>query len=134
MASLNCHKYSTTTTTTTTTFIIIVLLLLHHLLSPASSFIHPHPAVSPRGLLFEEKNRLGSIPPSCHNKCNECHPCMAVQVPSLPGHEPLQPDLTKKDAMEEGSFDTSSQVNNNRYSNYKPLGWKCHCGDHFFNP
>ena len=82
-------------------------------------------------LLFEEKNRLGSIPPSCHNKCNECHPCMAVQVPTLPNHDPVQPDLTKTSAME-GSFRTS--LLGNRYSNYKPLGWKCHCGDHFFNP
>ncbi|OIW18123.1 hypothetical protein TanjilG_22321 [Lupinus angustifolius] len=102
---------------------------------PVSCFNQPHPGLSQRDLLFEEKNRLGSIPPRCHNKCNDCHPCMAVQVPSLPSHEQqLQPDLTKKDTMEEDMFDPSSQVNNNRYSNYKPLGWKCHCGNHFFDP
>ncbi|XP_019464698.1 PREDICTED: EPIDERMAL PATTERNING FACTOR-like protein 1 [Lupinus angustifolius] len=130
MASLNSYKYFTTTTTT---FLIIVLL--HYMLCLVSCYNQPQPAISSRDLLFEEKNRLGSIPPSCHNKCNDCHPCMAVQVPSLPGHEPLKPDLTKNGAMEQALFESSSpQVNNKRYSNYKPLGWKCHCGDHFFNP
>lgn len=81
-------------------------------------------------LLLEEKSRLGSMPPSCHNKCNECHPCMAVQVPTLPGHERVEPGLTRSTTM--GFFDPAYQ--GNRYSNYKPLGWKCHCGDHFFNP
>ncbi|CAL0306569.1 unnamed protein product [Lupinus luteus] len=120
MASRNySYNYSTTTT-----FLIIVLLLLHLMCT-----------VSQRDLLFEEKNRLGSSPPRCHNKCNDCNPCMAVQVPSLPSHEQqLQQDLTKKDTMEEALFDPSTQVNNNRYSNYKPLGWKCHCGNHFFDP
>lgn len=83
-------------------------------------------------LLFEEKNRLGSIPPSCHNKCNDCHPCMAVQVPTLPSHDSNPPDLTKTSAM--ATFFNPSSPQGNRYSNYKPLGWKCHCGDHFFNP
>ncbi|KAG8373383.1 hypothetical protein BUALT_Bualt11G0018700 [Buddleja alternifolia] len=38
------------------------------------------------GLLVEEKTRLGSTPPRCHNKCNQCHPCMAVQVPPELSH------------------------------------------------
>ncbi|KAK7399572.1 hypothetical protein VNO78_10757 [Psophocarpus tetragonolobus] len=120
MASPNSYHYYTTTT------LLIILLL-----SLVSASNHPQPAISPRELLFEEKNRLGSIPPSCHNKCNDCHPCMAVQVPTLPSHDSNPPDLTKTAA-------TASILNpspqGNRYSNYKPLGWKCHCGDHFFNP
>lgn len=86
-------------------------------------------------VLFEEKNRLGSIPPTCHNKCNQCHPCMAVQVPSFSHNSHkhvLQPaSLITPTAPKEGFF---LQGNNNRYSNYKPLSWKCHCGGHFFNP
>ncbi|KAF1867166.1 hypothetical protein Lal_00049595 [Lupinus albus] len=128
MALLNSsYNYSKTTT-----FLVIVLL---HLMCLVSCFNQPHPALSPRDMLFEEKNRLGSSPPRCYNKCNDCHPCIAVQVPSLPSHkQQLQLDFTKKDTMEQALFDPSSQVNNNRYSNYKPLGWKCHCGDHFFDP
>lgn len=80
--------------------------------------------------LFEENSRLGSTPPSCHNKCNECHPCMAVQVPTLPGNDPVRPGLTRTNPMV--YIDPSLQ--GNRYSNYKPLGWKCQCRDHFYNP
>lgn len=88
-----------------------------------------------QGLSFEEKTRLGSTPPSCHNKCNGCHPCMAVQVPTFPSrHDRFQPGLSKAisttddDSMQ--FFDPSSD----QYSNYKPLGWKCRCGDHFYKP
>ncbi|KAK9011972.1 hypothetical protein V6N11_040043 [Hibiscus sabdariffa] len=80
-----------------------------------------------QGLYFEEKTRLGSTPPSCHNKCNGSHPCMAVQVPS-----PLQPaDSSKAMTNSMELFDTSIA---NQFSNYKPLGWKCRCGDQFYNP
>ncbi|KAL1366098.1 hypothetical protein HN51_013995 [Arachis hypogaea] len=129
MASLNSYHYFTPTTT----FTFLFLLLLHHILTPVSCYNKPQPPpVSHRELLFEEKNRLGSIPPSCHNKCNECHPCMAVQVPTLPTHN--NQDLTK--SRKKGLFSSSLEGNrnSNRYSNYKPLGWKCHCGNHFFNP
>ncbi|WOG84521.1 hypothetical protein DCAR_0103705 [Daucus carota subsp. sativus] len=71
-------------------------------------------------LVSAEKSRLGSTPPSCHNKCNQCHPCMAVQVPAPP--RPLR--ATR--------FDPSSPGNN--YSNYKPLSWKCRCNNHLYNP
>ncbi|KAL2991179.1 hypothetical protein AAZX31_11G245600 [Glycine max] len=71
------------------------------------------------------------MPPTCHNKCNQCHPCMAVQVPTSPNHERVHPGLLPPTASMEVFF---LQGNTNRYSNYKPLNWKCHCGDHFFNP
>ncbi|WJX39726.1 hypothetical protein P8452_27246 [Trifolium repens] len=64
------------------------MFILHLLLCPVSCFNQAQSAIPPRGLLFEEKNRLGSAPPTCHNKCNQCHPCMAVQVPN---HEHVQP-------------------------------------------
>ncbi|KAL5556069.1 hypothetical protein UlMin_038305 [Ulmus minor] len=108
-----------------TIYRIIILLLL---LFPSCVRIRTlqtfffFPLLWIKGLLFEEKTRLGSTPPSCHNKCNSCHPCMAVQVPTLP--RPAQPGSTRTVFF----FDLS------KYSNYKPLGWKCRCGNHFFNP
>ncbi|KAJ4714470.1 Epidermal patterning factor-like protein [Melia azedarach] len=101
--------------------ILLTVFLL--LFSPISSFYHP--PYSPRGLLYEDKTRLGSIPPSCHNKCNQCHPCMAVQVPTLP--------LPGKQAPMAFLHNDPSPLNN-KYSNYKPLGWKCRCNGHFYNP
>ncbi|KAK2389606.1 EPIDERMAL PATTERNING FACTOR protein [Trifolium repens] len=117
MASLNSYH---------PILLISIMFILHLLLCPVSCFNQAQSAIPPRGLLFEEKNRLGSAPPTCHNKCNQCHPCMAVQVPN---HEHVQPGH----AAMKGSFFLQGS-NNNRYSNYKPLSWKCHCGGHFFNP
>ncbi|XP_062149352.1 EPIDERMAL PATTERNING FACTOR-like protein 1 [Alnus glutinosa] len=111
----------------TATLVIVVL----YLISPASGFNQQQqpPSSSHRGLLFEEKSRLGSTPPSCHNKCNECHPCMAVQVPTMPS----QPGLSRlAQTAPTEFFDQSPR--GNRYSNYKPLGWKCRCQDRLFNP
>ncbi|GFP85647.1 epidermal patterning factor-like protein 1 [Phtheirospermum japonicum] len=71
----------------------------------------------------EEKARLGSTPPSCHNKCNQCHPCSAVQVPAQPSRRNADPDSAHSDPSA-----------GNRYSNYKPLGWKCDCDGHYYNP
>ena len=82
-----------------------------------------------QGIFFEDKTRLGSTPPSCHNKCNECHPCMAVQVPSMPRRAGR---LDSPSALPMRFFDSSLQ--GNRYSFYKPLSWKCRCGNRFFNP
>ncbi|KAJ9177569.1 hypothetical protein P3X46_012776 [Hevea brasiliensis] len=107
---------------------LLSALCLFLLLLRLASCINPHQ--QPWGLLFEEKTRLGSTPPSCHNKCNRCHPCMAVQVPAVPSHSRVQPGLAK--SME--FLDPYPSPSGNRYSNYKPLGWKCCCDGHFYNP
>ncbi|KAK7860119.1 epidermal patterning factor-like protein 1 [Quercus suber] len=124
MNSLNSYLLCTTTS------LVIIIMVLYNNLSPVSCFNQQQqPPNSHRGLLFEEKNRLGSTPPSCHNKCNKCHPCMAVQVPTMPSRLPVQPGLTRlarTTPME--FFDPSAQTN------YKPLGWKCSCQNNLFNP
>ncbi|KAI3665086.1 hypothetical protein L6452_43704 [Arctium lappa] len=112
---------------------LLILITLHFLSFTSHSFLFQTTQIRLlfQGLLYEEKTRLGSTPPSCHNKCNLCHPCMAVQVPTLPGVR--QPRTTA--AMEYyGRRTTPSSSGNNRYSNYKPLGWKCRCGGHLYNP
>ncbi|GAA0155378.1 hypothetical protein LIER_13122 [Lithospermum erythrorhizon] len=91
-----------------------------------------HPlADATQDLLVEDKSRMGSTPPSCHNKCNNCHPCMVVQVPTMPGRGRVQPHAGRAMTLE--YFD-SSPSSTTRYSNYKPLGWKCRCDDHLYNP
>nr|XP_004502413.1 EPIDERMAL PATTERNING FACTOR-like protein 1 [Cicer arietinum] len=127
MASLNSYQNFTTIPI----LLITIIFILHLLLCSVSCFNQPHPTIPPRELLFEEKNRIGSAPPTCHNKCNQCHPCMAVQVPSLPSHEHVHPSVTTPTSSIKSGFFLQG---NNRYSNYKPLSWKCHCGGHFFNP
>ncbi|XP_065875659.1 EPIDERMAL PATTERNING FACTOR-like protein 1 [Euphorbia lathyris] len=108
----------------TSNFTFSLLLLLLPLFI-VSSFLNQDQ--TPQDLLFEDKTRLGSTPPSCHNKCNRCHPCMAVQVPTAPSHDRVQPKHVVDDFFD-------PYPSGNRYSNYKPLGWKCRCDGHFYNP
>ncbi|KAK6775124.1 hypothetical protein RDI58_026125 [Solanum bulbocastanum] len=90
---------------------------------------------STKDLLMEEKTRLGSMPPSCYNKCNQCHPCVAAQVPTTPSHHQVELSPSRGKNMPMEYFDSSSSsIGANRYSNYKPLEWKCRCEDHFYNP
>lgn len=72
--------------------------------------------------LAEDKSRLGSTPPSCHNRCNACNPCTPVQVATLPGFS--RPVRVADDEV--AGFA--------QYSNYKPLGWKCRCAGRLFDP
>ncbi|XP_072971845.1 EPIDERMAL PATTERNING FACTOR-like protein 2 [Typha angustifolia] len=67
---------------------------------------------------------IGSRPPSCQGRCISCGHCEAVQMPVAPQDEKggighLFKVITSK-------FDDSS--------NYKPLNWKCKCGDIILNP
>lgn len=135
-------------------FVTTSLLLLLALLSPAPSTsptAAQWQASTPQGMLMEDKIRLGSTPPSCRNRCNACSPCMAVQVPTLPGGggtlRPAatftrgKPKRTAAKALRAGSgsdkfasADAATPLEYRSYPNYKPLGWKCRCGDHLFNP
>lgn len=58
----------------------------------------------------ETKNKLGSSPPSCENKCFGCMPCEAIQVPTTNNRVGVQ------------------------YANYEPEGWKCKCGPTLYTP
>lgn len=109
---------------------VLLIFIIPLFSSPVSALHNPHsPSDHTREMLYEEKTRLGSTPPSCYNKCNRCHPCKAVQVPTLPSLHRVEPPR----ASQQPSY-VSSYEDNNRYSNYKPLGWKCRCGGHYYNP
>ncbi|KAG6489202.1 hypothetical protein ZIOFF_050462 [Zingiber officinale] len=57
---------------------------------------------------------MGSRPPSCEMRSNRCRShCEAVQVPAT-------------------TVDDQSSVD--KRSNYKPMKWKCKCGNRMFNP
>ncbi|KAK9713484.1 hypothetical protein RND81_06G030200 [Saponaria officinalis] len=117
------------------TFILLFFLCFPLFFSPVFAlFMQHHSPVHAREMLFEEKSRLGSTPPSCYNKCNQCHPCTAVQVPTLPSLHRIPPSPPPLPSSV-SSFEFNSALwDNNRYSNYKPLGWKCCCKNHFYNP
>ncbi|XP_027338356.1 EPIDERMAL PATTERNING FACTOR-like protein 3 [Abrus precatorius] len=54
--------------------------------------------------------RLGSTPPRCEHKCGGCIPCDPIQIP------------------------TNNDILGVKYANYEPEGWKCKCGNSYFNP
>ncbi|PON35624.1 EPIDERMAL PATTERNING FACTOR-like protein [Parasponia andersonii] len=72
--------------------------------------------------------RIGSRPPRCERRCSSCVHCEAIQVPTNP-------------QVKSGTSKKSSKVSNVEYargddnnSNYKPMSWKCKCGNFIFNP
>lgn len=88
-----------------------------------------------QGLLMEEKTRLGSTPPSCYNKCNGCHPCTAVKVPTSPSLRRDQPPMTHQSKGRRpipGAISEHDSFSGD--TNYKPLGWKCCCKGRLYNP
>ncbi|OAY81012.1 EPIDERMAL PATTERNING FACTOR-like protein 2 [Ananas comosus] len=67
---------------------------------------------------------IGSRPPRCEGRCLSCRRCEAVQMPVIPQENRAD---VKDDFYKVVSFKDDG-------SNYKPLGWKCKCGDIIFNP
>ncbi|AED91519.1 putative protein [Arabidopsis thaliana] len=115
------------------TLLLLPLILILLITPQVSSFLQPiQPPISPQVALIEDKARLGSTPPSCHNRCNNCHPCMAIQVPTLP----TRSRFTRVNPFSGGFVRPPSSLTTvlDQYSNYKPMGWKCHCNGHFYNP
>ncbi|KAK9285114.1 hypothetical protein L1049_024299 [Liquidambar formosana] len=72
--------------------------------------------------------QIGSRPPRCERRCYSCGHCEAIQVPANP------------QAKAKSGSSNSSAVPNIAYargddnSNYKPMSWKCKCGNFIFNP
>ncbi|KAF4351820.1 hypothetical protein F8388_005098 [Cannabis sativa] len=70
--------------------------------------------------------RIGSRPPRCERRCSWCGHCEAIQVPTNP---------QVKSGTSKRSFNTQYARGGDDYnSNYKPMSWKCKCGNFIFNP
>ncbi|XP_058068915.1 EPIDERMAL PATTERNING FACTOR-like protein 2 [Magnolia sinica] len=69
--------------------------------------------------------RIGSRPPSCERRCSSCGHCEAVQMPAVPQDGNGRRHSSKVTTISSRAADTS---------NYKPMNWKCKCGDMIFNP
>ncbi|WOK99581.1 hypothetical protein Cni_G08293 [Canna indica] len=82
------------------------------------------------GIRGEKKVRalIGSRPPICERRCIACGHCEAVQVPVIPQEK------KKKTSIKTRQFMGVASSRGDYSSNYKPLSWKCKCGDIIFNP
>ncbi|CAJ1943077.1 unnamed protein product [Sphenostylis stenocarpa] len=70
--------------------------------------------------------RIGSRPPKCERRCRSCEHCEAIQVPTNP-----QAQNGKKNSPK---FSSIAYARVGGSSNYKPMSWKCKCGNLIFNP
>ncbi|PIN21089.1 hypothetical protein CDL12_06213 [Handroanthus impetiginosus] len=115
--------------------LIICLMAFAFLLSPAQARqFHKHPEATM--MKNQEKgvktiSVLGSRPPRCDGRCNFCGHCEAIQVPIVP---------IRKFHIQRGKrshFYATPRTEYSRgdnISNYKPIRWKCKCGDSTLNP
>ncbi|KAL9264818.1 EPIDERMAL PATTERNING FACTOR-like protein [Drosera capensis] len=166
MVNVGSSSSSSSSSSLNHAFVLIIISPLLYFLFFAPCTVYAVPTASPaqrmmrmrtmmmveekeKALIIGEKTRLGSTPPTCHNKCNQCHPCWAVQVPTLPSHDGEELNHRRRqdrrnknngrkfvaefyDDVDFGRYGSGS--GGNRYSNYKPLGWQCLCREQFFNP
>ncbi|KAJ9545366.1 hypothetical protein OSB04_025073 [Centaurea solstitialis] len=81
-----------------------------------------------KDIQMERRNLLiGSRPPRCEKGyCRNCGHCEAVQVPISPRFF----RSTSHQALARKIVDSRGDD----ISNYKPMCWKCKCGDFMFNP
>ncbi|CAK7347355.1 unnamed protein product [Dovyalis caffra] len=71
---------------------------------------------------------IGSRPPRCDRKCSSCEHCEAVQVPvTTQAHNHKRSQFST--AISNIAYSRGGDV-----SNYKPMSWKCKCGNLIFNP
>ncbi|KAL9260976.1 EPIDERMAL PATTERNING FACTOR-like protein [Drosera capensis] len=78
-----------------------------------------------------ERSLIGSRPPRCESRCRNCGHCEAIQVPVTP---------QQKFKLAEGGTHSKQNSTLTQYTrgddmtNYKPMSWRCKCGDLIFNP
>ncbi|XP_028764226.1 EPIDERMAL PATTERNING FACTOR-like protein 2 [Neltuma alba] len=70
--------------------------------------------------------RIGSRPPRCERRCSWCGHCEAVQVPANPQLQNAR--------LKPSTVSTIAYAKGDDYPNYKPMSWKCKCGNLILNP
>lgn len=76
-----------------------------------------------------QRSLIGSRPPSCERICSSCGHCTAIQVPITTKVQGKKSRLNFPDSSVGIAYSRGDDV-----SNYKPISWKCKCGDLIINP
>ncbi|CAN4122468.1 unnamed protein product [Withania somnifera] len=82
--------------------------------------------------MLKMRSLIGSRPPRCEGRCRNCGPCEAVQVPIVPNLKHQQTSRIHQLNAIPKFFLAYSRGDD--ISNYKPMCWKCKCGNFYFNP
>ncbi|TYH72165.1 hypothetical protein ES332_D05G235700v1 [Gossypium tomentosum] len=77
---------------------------------------------------FMMRSLIGSRPPRCERKCSSWPNCEAIQVPVTTLFKNRR-DRHFSAALFSISFSRGDDI-----SNYKPMSWKCKCGNLICNP
>ncbi|KAL9680786.1 hypothetical protein QQ045_012565 [Rhodiola kirilowii] len=77
---------------------------------------------------------IGSRPPRCQFRCRGCDPCEAIQVPVTPQlHNHNNGGGARSSSRVYQTYEMEYSRGDD-VTNYKPMGWKCKCGNLIFNP
>ncbi|VVB09864.1 unnamed protein product [Arabis nemorensis] len=72
---------------------------------------------------------IGSRPPRCERvRCRSCGHCEAIQVPTNPQTKFHHSPSTSSEIID------LDYIRGDDNSNYKPMSWKCKCGNSIYNP
>ncbi|KAG2400083.1 EPIDERMAL PATTERNING FACTOR-like protein [Vigna angularis] len=124
---VSCHNYRQTLLC----LILFAILFTAKARPVSSSLIEPaqKDMKKPEPMMVE-KSQIGSRPPKCERRCSTCEHCEAVQVPVAPQIQPHRSHFSPAKATTVVSYSSRGDD----LSNYKPMSWKCKCGDYLFNP
>ncbi|GFP87595.1 epidermal patterning factor-like protein 2 [Phtheirospermum japonicum] len=78
--------------------------------------------------MVKMRSMIGSRPPRCEERCKSCGHCEAVQVPIVPIKTFQEANFNAKIPK------TVAYSRGDDITNYKPMCWKCKCGDFIFSP
>ncbi|KAG5018828.1 hypothetical protein AAZX31_06G085200 [Glycine max] len=122
---VSCHKYRQIT--------FICLILFAIVFTTQGRTISSFVEVAPKEMrIMVAKPRIGSRPPKCEKRCSSCGHCEAVQVPVVP--QIFQTHRRRHYSSERATKAVTYSSRGDDLSNYKPMSWKCKCGDYLFNP
>lgn len=85
-----------------------------------------------QGVVMMAKGEIGSRPPKCEGRCRNCGRCEAVQVPVVP--QVVQRHSSSNSRTHSEATRATPHSRGDDLSNYKPMSWKCKCGNYYFNP
>ncbi|KAK6245861.1 hypothetical protein QQP08_022760 [Theobroma cacao] len=74
------------------------------------------------------RSLIGSRPPRCERRCSSCPHCEAIQVPVTTQSE------NRRTRQFSAAIFSIAYSRGDDISNYKPMSWKCKCGNMIFNP
>ncbi|KAL0461889.1 UNVERIFIED_CONTAM: EPIDERMAL PATTERNING FACTOR-like protein 2 [Sesamum latifolium] len=75
--------------------------------------------------------QIGSRPPRCDGRCSSCGHCEAIQVPTNPQTGSRAGSRSRSSSA---AVPVIAYARGDDNSNYKPMSWKCKCGNLIFNP